>query len=56
MGEIIESQGEKVGAIRAVFNEGDRIYANSAIFDRAHIQIAVRNLALIEESCLIEIE
>ncbi|MEM9510748.1 MAG: hypothetical protein AAGA16_24250, partial [Cyanobacteria bacterium P01_E01_bin.35] len=56
VGEIIESQGEQVGAIRAVFNEGDRIYADSAIFDRAHIQIAIRNLALIEESCLIEIE
>ena len=24
VGEIIESQGEKVGAIRAVFNEGDK--------------------------------
>jgi hypothetical protein len=56
VGEIIESQGENVGAIRAVFNEGDRIYADSAIFDRAHIQIAIRNLTLIEESCLIEIE
>ena len=56
VGEIIELQGEKVGAIRAVFNEGDRIYTDSAIFDRAHIQIAIRDLTLIEESCLIEIE
>ncbi len=56
VGEIIESQGENVGAIRAVFNEGDRIYSDSAIFDRAHIQISIRNLTLIKESCLIEIE
>ena len=42
--------------VRAVFNEGNRIYPNSAIFDRAHVQISIRNLALIEESCLIEIE
>ena len=32
----------------------DRIYTDSAIFDRAHIQIAIRNPALIEEFCLIE--
>ena len=56
VGEILEPQGEIVGAIRAVFNEGERIYPNSAIFDRAHIQIVIRNLSLIEESCLIEIE
>ena len=54
--EIIEAQGHSVSAIRAVFNEGNRIYPNSAIFDRAHVQISIRNLANIEESCLIEIE
>ena len=56
VGEIIESQGESIGGIRAVFNEGDRIYPDSAIFDRAHIQISIRNLTLIKESCLMEIE
>lgn len=54
--EIIEPQGHSVSSIRAVFNEGDRIYPNSAIFDRAHVQISIRNLAYIEESCLMEIE
>ncbi len=54
--EIIEAQGHSVSSIRAVFNEGDRIYPNSAIFDRAHVQISIRNLAYIEESCLMEIE
>ena len=56
VGGILQPQGEIVGAIRAVFNEGDRIYPNSALSDRAHIQIAIRNLSLIEESCLIEID
>ena len=55
VGQILEPQGETVGAIRGIFNEGDRIYPNSAIFDRAHIQIAIRNLSLIAESCLMEI-
>ncbi len=54
--EILEPQGEVVSSIRGVFNEGDRIYPNSAIFDRAHIQIVIRNLSAIEETCLIEIE
>jgi hypothetical protein len=53
--QILEPQGEKINAIRAVFLEGERIFPNSAIFDLAHVQIAVRNSDLIEESCLIEI-
>jgi hypothetical protein len=48
------SQDVAIGSIRAVFNEGDRIYSNSAIFDRSHIQILIRDLSLIEKSCLIE--
>lgn len=52
--KIFESQEETIGSIRAVFNEGDRIYPNSAIYDRSHIQILIRDLSLIEKSCLIE--
>lgn len=54
MEKILASQDVAIGSIRAVFNEGDRIYPNSAIFDRSHIQILIRDLSLIEKSCLIE--
>ena len=54
MEKILVSQDVAIGSIRAVFNEGDRIYPNSAIFDRSHIQILIRDLSLIEKSCLIE--
>jgi hypothetical protein len=53
--EILEPQGQRIDAIRAVFVEGERVFPNSAIFDRAHVQIAVRDLSLIEESYLIEV-
>jgi hypothetical protein len=46
--EVLSSQDQKVDAIRAVFLEGDRIFPDSAIFDLAHIQIAIRNNDLIE--------
>jgi hypothetical protein len=52
--KILESQDEPIGSIRAVFNEGDRIYPNSAIFDRSHIQISIRDLSLIKKTYLIE--
>ena len=52
--KILEPQGETIGSIRAVFNEGDRIYPSSAIFDRSHIQILIRDLSLIKKSYLIE--
>ncbi|MEM8832162.1 MAG: hypothetical protein AAGE96_22855 [Cyanobacteria bacterium P01_G01_bin.19] len=52
--KVLASQNITVDSIRAVFNEGDRIYPSSAIFDRAHIQIVIRDLSSIEKSCLIE--
>ena len=52
--KIFASQNITIGSIRAVFNEGDRIYPNSAIYDRSHIQILIRDLSLIEESSLME--
>jgi hypothetical protein len=52
--QLLLSQDEKVETIRAVFVEGESIFPNSAIFDLAHVQIAVRNTTLIQESQLIE--
>jgi hypothetical protein len=44
-----------VECIRAVFVEGESIFPDSAIFDLAHAQIAIKNSALITEYYLIEI-
>jgi hypothetical protein len=42
------------GAIRSAFIEGERIFPNSAIFDRSHVQISIIDLSLIESSCIYE--
>jgi hypothetical protein len=44
------SQEQPIDSIRAVFMEGERLFPSSAIFELAHIQIAVRNPNLIIES------
>lgn len=43
-------ESESIGSIRSAFVEGNRIFPNSAIFDKTHIQISVINLDLIEHS------
>jgi hypothetical protein len=53
--DVLGQQQEKIAVIRGIFPEGDRIYPNSAIFDLAHVQLAVRDTAIIEESQIIEI-
>ena len=52
--KIFASRNVTIDSIRAVFNEGDRIYPSSAIFDRSHIQILIRDPSLIKKSYLIE--
>jgi hypothetical protein len=53
--EIVFSQGQSVESIRATFMEGERLFPDSAVFDLAHVQIAVRNPALIIRTDIIEI-
>jgi hypothetical protein len=53
--ELLRSQGQEMEAIRAVFVEGENMFPSSAIFDLAHIQIAVKNTALIKDCQLVEI-
>jgi hypothetical protein len=50
-----DSSSDSVGAIRSAFIEGKRIFPNSAIYDRTHVQIAIINTNLIERSCIYEI-
>jgi hypothetical protein len=52
--EFIALQGQPIDSVRAAFMEGDRLFPNSAIFELAHVQIAIRNPALIKECYLIE--
>jgi hypothetical protein len=53
---INRSSERKVETIRAVFLEGENIYPNSAIYDLAHVQIAVKNMASIVESTIVDID
>ena len=52
--KVFASRDLTIDSVRAVFNEGDRVYPSSAIFDRSHIQILIRDLSLIKKSYLIE--
>jgi hypothetical protein len=53
--ELLASLGQMVESIRASFMEGDRLFHDSAIFDLAHVQIAIKNPKLIQTLCLVEI-
>ena len=50
-----DSESESIGSIRAAFVEGNRIFPNSVICDKTHVQISVINLYLIEHSCIYEV-
>jgi hypothetical protein len=54
--QLLLGQDNQVECIRAAFAEGNSIFPNSAIFDLAHVQIAVLNPALIKKCSLIEIK
>jgi hypothetical protein len=47
--KFLSSEQQPVESIRAVFVEGKRIFSDSAIFDLAHVQIAIKNRALIKQ-------
>ncbi|HEX6368550.1 MAG TPA: hypothetical protein VF006_06450 [Longimicrobium sp.] len=41
--EVLKSRGIAVRAVRAAFTEGEQLFAGSALWSRAHVQIAVRD-------------
>jgi hypothetical protein len=49
------SEQKSIGAIRSAFVEGKRIFPDSAICDKTHVQIAITNVNLIEYSCIYQI-
>jgi hypothetical protein len=50
---LAAQQGMTVRAVRGVFGEGRPIFPGSALLDRGHVQIAVRDASLIEMSELL---
>ena len=42
---VLNESGIRIACVRAAFAEGRPVYPDSAIYDRAHIQIAVRDIA-----------
>lgn len=47
---LTEKENMKVGCIRSVFLEGERLYEESHLYDKAHVQVAVRDLNLISNT------
>lgn len=45
---VLGSQGTVVRSVRAAFAEGAPAFPGSALYDRTHVQIAVRDVSLIE--------
>ena len=43
---VLSESGINIACVRAAFAEGRPVYPDSAIYDRAHIQIAVRDIAI----------
>lgn len=53
---LLAEQGVVVRCVRGAFAEGSPVFPGSAIFDRAHVQIAVRDTSLIEASEILDDE
>lgn len=53
---VLAEPGMKIRVVRAAFSEGAPAFPNSALFIRAHVQIAVRDTSLIEKSWMVEKE
>jgi hypothetical protein len=51
--DILKPMDVNILAVRACFQEGDEIYSGSAIYNKSHIQIAVRDISSIVESILL---
>jgi hypothetical protein len=47
---VLAEQGIVIRSVRAAFVEGTPVYPRSALLDRSHVQIAVRDPSLIEEA------
>lgn len=46
--------GQSIRTVRGIFEEGEPIFPDSALTSKGHIQIAVRDLVLLQETVIIE--
>jgi hypothetical protein len=46
---VLGTRGIRVRAVGGAFSEGEPAFPGSAIFDRAHVQVVVRDLSIIEK-------
>jgi hypothetical protein len=51
--DILRPMDINILAVRACFQEGEEIYPDSAIYNKSHIQVAVRDTSSIVESILL---
>lgn len=47
------AQGRDVPAVRGAFIDGQQLYTNSYLFSRTHVQIAVRDMAIVTNPALV---
>lgn len=47
--KTLEESSIKISSVRAAFLEGNPVYPNSALFEKSHIQIAVREQSIIQK-------
>jgi hypothetical protein len=47
---VLGERGLAIRSVRAAFSEGTAVFPTSALFDRSHVQIAVRDPTVIEFS------
>lgn len=50
---ILAKNGVDIFAVRAGFIEGNKIFIGSALYEKTHVQIAVRNNSIIKSSTLL---
>ena len=43
---VLSESGVKIACVRAAFGEGRPVYPDSAFYDRAHVQISVRDIGV----------
>jgi hypothetical protein len=51
--DILKPMDINILAVRTCFQEGEEIYPGSAIYNKSHVQVAVRDISLIVESILL---
>jgi hypothetical protein len=47
--DVLKDRGVNIRAARAAFIEGDAIFEGSHLYDRAHVQVAVRDTSIIKD-------